>query len=680
MGRWRFLFLFVGLVTLIGSVSPAASVGVAAAAVAPVEAHPDAAGDVDIDDDGPTVASLEELVVPGGDNGGPSTETFGAAPCQLTSGKVTNYVFEGKARTFKVVMPRGSTSASRFFVTMHGATGTAEVMEKVVGLPGGVGVVLYPQATGVSPATIWNATPGSEDVRFVAALVEQVHMYGCGSPDTTSISGFSMGAMMTGRVLCSRPNLFASAVMVAGALPPPPGCRINPRTSIMVMHGTSDYTVPYDGTLSLWLSVFAGGADVSVYPGVNRAQMAALWQRAKGCEPASPQPAPAALMIFDYTSCGTAPTRAVAWIFGGHTWDPPGRPGLTTDQLISVLGERGVPGRVVTPAAPAEVKLATGATTVLVNVTVTAAGGRGYTVLYPCGSPLPLASTNSYAFGETTSTMALVTTNAEGKVCVHASTPAHVVVDSYGWAGVVVGHSPLRLADTRAGTSGTGGQRLPGGSVLRVPSGASDGTTVFANVTVTGAVGNGFTTVFPCGAPQPTASTNNFVPGRSSANFAVVGTDANGDFCVYTSTEAHIVVDSYAENSSVAATAPARLADTRTSAGGTGGSRLGAGQTLRVHAGGTPGETVVANVTVTGSTGTGYTTVFSCDQARPGTSAGNFARGQTSANGAVVRTDANGDFCVYTTTAAHLVVDSYAQTPLIPIGVLARAFDSRQPW
>lgn len=608
------------------------------------------------------------------------TEPMAAQPCELGSGTVTSHMYAGKPRTFTLVVPPGATSASPLFVSLHGATGSATGQARTLGLPAGAGIALFPQATGSPPGTFWDAMPGSDDVRFVAELVSQVHQYGCGSPATTSASGFSLGAMMVARLLCHSPDLFTSAVMVAGALPPTAGCRVSPRTSVLVVHGTADLDVPFDGTLSFWLSVFAGGPEVSVFPGVDRANMAAMWQSAKGCEPATRRSVSGALVAYDMTSCGTAPTRAVVAAGGGHSWDLPGDPGLTTARLRGILPDRGVPGRVVAPAAPARIKLADGPASVLVNVTVTAAGARGYTVLYPCDTAVPLASVNSFTAGETVPTMAVVQTGDSGEVCVHVSTPTHVVLDVYGAGDAITSHPPVRLADSRASDSATAGRPVAAGAVLRVPARVAAGTTVFANVTVTGAAANGYTTVFPCDQPRPTASTNNFFPGRSSAGFASVGTDAAGDFCVYTSTEAHLIVDAYASAAPIAARAPVRLADTRFGDSVTGGQRLPAGAVLSVATGAEPGSTVFANVTVTGPTSHGYTTVFPCDAARPVTSTGNFSPGRTAGNAAAVRVDARGNVCVYTSATAHLVVDAYAVTDAVPVGAPRRVFDSRQPW
>ncbi len=63
------------------------------------------------------------------------------------------------------------------------------------------------------------------------------------------------------------------------------------------------------------------------------------------------------------------------------------------------------------------------------------------------------------------------------------------------------------------------------------------------NVTIVGATGPGFATVYPCATERPLASNVNVTSDAAVANvvFAKLGTA--GDACIYLSTTAHIVVD-----------------------------------------------------------------------------------------------------------------------------------------
>jgi peptidoglycan hydrolase-like protein with peptidoglycan-binding domain len=100
------------------------------------------------------------------------------------------------------------------------------------------------------------------------------------------------------------------------------------------------------------------------------------------------------------------------------------------------------------------------------------------------------------------------------------------------------------------------------------------------------------------------------------------------------------------------------------------GSRPGSGSRL-VVATGAPADASAAlvNITVDDPGAAGYVTAETCDAVPAGdraSSNGNYAAGQTVANVSVVPVDDRGWFCVYTSAAAHVVVD--VQGYLTPAG------------
>ncbi|MEZ5297071.1 MAG: hypothetical protein R2697_12575 [Ilumatobacteraceae bacterium] len=200
-----------------------------------------------------------------------------------------------------------------------------------------------------------------------------------------------------------------------------------------------------------------------------------------------------------------------------------------------------------------------------------------------------------------------------------------------------------------------------------VPSGSG---AVVLNVTVTEPRAAGFVAVFPCGSAVPGTSNVNFVAGQTVANAAVVKTDGSGRVCVFTSAAAHVVIDvsgMHPEESGFVAVSPARLMDSRVGGSSVDGKFVGMGvrgagsvTELQVSGrGGVPSGSgaVVLNVTVTEPRAAGFVAVFPCGSAVPGTSNVNFVAGQTVANAAVVKTDGSGRVCVFTSAAAHVVID-----------------------
>ena len=186
---------------------------------------------------------------------------------------------------------------------------------------------------------------------------------------------------------------------------------------------------------------------------------------------------------------------------------------------------------VAVPVAPP------GAVGAVVNVTVTAPAAAGYATVYPCGGAVPLVSNVNFVARATVPGAALVPVDDAGRLCVHTSTPAHVIVDVVGWLGSgFKAVAPFRAMDTRPlGTPVTDVVLGPGTS----PSAAG----VALTLTITEPTAAGYATVYPCGQPPPLVSNVNFGPGQTVANAVVATPDAQGRICVHTLVPTHVVVD-----------------------------------------------------------------------------------------------------------------------------------------
>lgn len=210
--------------------------------------------------------------------------------------------------------------------------------------------------------------------------------------------------------------------------------------------------------------------------------------------------------------------------------------------------------------------------------------------------------------------------------------------------------------------------------------------TVIGNLTVAAPATEGHTRVFTCGTPMPEASNTSFVAGRSTATAAAVRLDGGGNVCIYLSTRAHMIWDQLWASSNIrwgttdalVAHAPERKLDTRKS------GRLAAGA-IQVIGTGAPDQTIMATVTVVRPVGVGHTQVFPCDvdgtpgiDALPGASTNNFANART-ANLATVRSDANGDVCVYTSGEMDLLWDQVVESSQVKAAPPVRMYDSRLP-
>ena len=226
---------------------------------------------------------------------------------------------------------------------------------------------------------------------------------------------------------------------------------------------------------------------------------------------------------------------------------------------------------------------------------------------------------------------------------------------------------PSRMLDTRNGIGRAPGIVSPG-EVVRVtaPASVSAATSLALNLTAADALEPGFATVWACDEAKPATSNLNFVPGRAVANMAIIRPSASGNrqICLETSAPVHLLVDLmawFSGSGDVAPTAPNRIVDTRQTR-----NPLQVGEFRRVRVAGTSGvpanaSSALLNVTLTGIRSAGFASVVPCPAAGgsiPSTSTMNFAAGDTVAAFTVAAL-VNGDVCVYSNSAADLIVDTF---------------------
>lgn len=229
------------------------------------------------------------------------------------------------------------------------------------------------------------------------------------------------------------------------------------------------------------------------------------------------------------------------------------------------------------------------------------------------------------------------------------------------------------------------------GSITRVVvPGAAGAAAASVNVATTGPRTAGFLTGFDCSGGAPLASFHNHRRDEIAAHATIVPLDADGAFCLATRAATNLVVDvtgTFAEGAGYLPIGPERWADTR--ATGTGSPVADGGRLVLdlddlagplAVAGTSPGDVaaVAVSVTATGTTGPGFLEA-SCDTTGA-TSNVNYAGGDTVPNLAIAVPDAEHRVCVYTSRAAHVVVDLigvFDSSAAVGGGPATRAFDSR---
>jgi hypothetical protein len=193
----------------------------------------------------------------------------------------------------------------------------------------------------------------------------------------------------------------------------------------------------------------------------------------------------------------------------------------------------------------------------------------------------------------------------------------------------------------------------------------ADATAAVLNVTAVNPGASGFLTVWPCGENQPTdTSSLNYSAGETTPNLVMSKLGTNGRVCIYSSAATDVLVDLngyFPAGGDFKGITPARKLDTRTSAKVIGGTTVEATVT-----GGTVPATsamVAANVTVTGTEGSGFLTVWPCGTTKPTTSTLNFETARDRANLAVATVGTGGKLCLFASKTTHVLVDVVGYFP-----------------
>lgn len=328
----------------------------------------------------------------------------------------------------------------------------------------------------------------------------------------------------------------------------------------------------------------------------------------------------------------------------------------------------------VNPGAPLRLKVGgeqgvpSGVSAVSLNVTAVTTDGPGFLTVWPCSSPMPVASNVNYDPGDTVANAVIAPVDANGEVCFYSYASSHLLVDINGW--FTAGFSstvPNRLVDTRTGLGAPKAKiqpaaplRLKVAGVGSVPAGVP---AVSLNVTVTEPGGDGYVTVFPCASGVGPGSSVNFRRNDAVPNAVIAPVDANGEICLFSSVPTNAIVDINGWfTSGFTAMAPDRLVDTRNAIGAPKG-KVQPAAPLRLKIGGVgpvPAEAtaVSLNVTVTEPAAQGYITVWPCAATMPVASNVNYTGGQPAvANAVIAPLDANGELCIYTYAPANVIVD-----------------------
>lgn len=332
-----------------------------------------------------------------------------------------------------------------------------------------------------------------------------------------------------------------------------------------------------------------------------------------------------------------------------------------------------------------------GASAVLVTITVTGQSTGGYVSVFPDGTN-PGTSTVNFAAAQTIANSTVVALPADGTIDLQNGTAGtlHVIVDVMGWysaegstpaAGGLLPVAQRRLLDTRVTHNPLQGMtplRLPVAGTAGVPA---DAIGVAVNVTAVLPTQGTYITVWPAGRAQPGTSILNPVKGSVVANLAIVGLGTGGALSLVAgSGTTNVVVDLLGYITGNGGTAdvaiggtnpiqPYRVLDTRKM-----GTKqpLGAGQTIEAIGSSAVGVPVsgvaalVVTVTTVNSTGSGaYITAWPSGVARPTASILNVRTDRPVPATVVIPVGADGGINLYNSFGStHIIVDVAGWIPV----------------
>lgn len=244
---------------------------------------------------------------------------------------------------------------------------------------------------------------------------------------------------------------------------------------------------------------------------------------------------------------------------------------------------------------------------------------------------------------------------------------------------------PVRLLDTRPGTTACftpGAPLTANASRTQTAVGTCDGLSIPAtakaivgNATVVTPPASGHITLYPAGAPLPTASNLNYVANQIVPNAFTVSLSAAGAFNIFTPTSTHFIVDIagyYAPPGQGGLyyhplPQPVRLLDTRPGATACDapGAPLQANasrtESARTTCNGVilpnDAQAIVGNATVVQPPGAGFITLYPSGAALPTVSNLNYLQNQIIPNAFTVTVGGDGAFQIFTPTSTHFIVD-----------------------
>jgi polyhydroxybutyrate depolymerase len=166
-----------------------------------------------------------------------------------------SFSFENLSRTYTVYLPAAYTAGDHLplLLSLHGLTQTGNSMMQFSGFNTYADqynfIVVYPDGVNNSWNVGFNGGSTANDVGFLSALIDTLHVqYGIDLNRVYS-TGFSNGGFMSYRLACELTGRIAAIASVAGTMTDGAwgSCLPSRDLPVMHIHGTNDFVVFYNG-------------------------------------------------------------------------------------------------------------------------------------------------------------------------------------------------------------------------------------------------------------------------------------------------------------------------------------------------------------------------------------------------------------------------------------------------
>lgn len=254
---------------------------------------------------------------------------------------------DGLERSYRLHLPAGlepDAPPRPLVLVLHGRGGDGASVRRRSGLDAAAErhgwIVAYPDALdgewAYAAGLPGYTGPAQDDVGFLLALRDRLAATLPVDPARVYLVGYSNGGFLTQRLACERPGAFAAyaSVAAAGFAGLPQLCGERAPLALLLLHGTEDRAVPWDG-LAVRLP---DGREAPFLIDVPRTF--AFWAARAGCEPSSRTvPAPGAggsrpVELRLVEACEAGGEIVLAAVVGGdHAWPTP--PDLDVGTLLA---------------------------------------------------------------------------------------------------------------------------------------------------------------------------------------------------------------------------------------------------------------------------------------------------------------------------------------------------------